>query len=171
MLPELGMSGAVFRVDLAATDDVTSRGAERIEFVASLNPGFEPRPLARIASGGEMSRVMLALKASLASVDDVPTLVFDEIDSGVGGVIATAVAAKLAEVARNHQVFVITHLPQLASRADVHLQVLKSERGGVAATDVAELVGDDRVREIARMLGGDPDSSASLEHARELLAG
>jgi DNA repair protein RecN (Recombination protein N) len=126
-------------------------------------------PLARIASGGELSRVMLALKSILADVDDVPVLVFDEIDAGIGGIVATAVANKLADVAARHQVFVVTHLAQVASRASGHLLVEKSQNVLGTATTVTALTGERRVEEIARMLGGDPESTASREHARELL--
>ena len=114
---------------------------------------------------------MLALKSILAREDHVPTLVFDEIDAGIGGVVATSVAAKLREVAKHHQVFVITHLAQLASRGHQHLRVEKGERDGVALTLVEPLEGEGRIREIARMLGGDPESETSRDHARELLAG
>jgi len=168
-LPDLGMPGAEFRVSVSPLEEVSATGAETVEFLVSLNAGFEPKPLARVASGGELSRVMLAVKSVLASVDRVPTLVFDEIDVGIGGVIATRVGEKLSQVARKHQVFVITHLPQIASRASHHVLVEKLERDGVAATRVGELEGEDRIREIARMLGGDPDSSTSRDHARELL--
>jgi DNA repair protein RecN (Recombination protein N) len=113
---------------------------------------------------------MLTLKAILAQVDQVPTLVFDEIDAGIGGQVASLVAAKLKDVARYHQVFVVTHLPQLASQARSHLLVEKDEREGLAVTAVRGLTGDARVREIARMLGGDPESETSQDHARELLA-
>jgi DNA repair protein RecN (Recombination protein N) len=113
---------------------------------------------------------MLALKAILASVDRVPVLIFDEIDAGVGGVVATAVAEKLTEVARRHQVFVVTHLPQVASRASSHLLVEKGSGAGITTTSVRVLFGEDRVEEVARMLGGDPESLTSREHARELLS-
>ncbi len=170
LLPDLGLPGATFQVPLEALPTTGSHGAERVEFLVSVNAGFEPMALGRVASGGELSRVMLALKAILARVDEVPTLVFDEIDAGIGGQVATLVAAKLQEVARYHQVFVITHLPQLASRARSHLLVeKKEERGGLAATRVETLQGEARVREIARMLGGDPESETSRVHARELL--
>jgi len=169
LLPELGMAGAVFRVVLDRADTVDAGGAEGVEFLVSLNPGFPPRGLAKVASGGELSRVMLALKTVLAEVDFVPTLVFDEIDAGIGGEVATAVARKLEALGGAHQVFVITHLPQLASRAGEHLFVRKAVAEGVAATRVERLDGEARVREIARMLGGDPDSEASRVHARELL--
>ena len=169
LLPDLGLPGATFQVLLEALPTVGNRGAERVEFLVSVNAGFAPMPLGRVASGGELSRVMLALKAILARVDQVPTLIFDEIDAGIGGQVATLVAARLQEVARYHQVFVITHLPQLASRARRHLLVEKTEGDGLAATSVDELEGEARVREIARMLGGDPESETSRDHARELL--
>ena len=170
LLPDLGLPSGTFRVDMETLPEVKSRGAENIEFLVSVNAGFPPTALARVASGGELSRVMLTLKAILAKVDQVPTLVFDEIDAGIGGQVASLVAAKLKDVAQYHQVFVVTHLPQLASRARSHLLVEKSDGEGLAAADVKGLTGDDRVREIARMLGGDPESETSQEHARELLA-
>jgi len=170
LLPDLGLPAGTFRVQLETLPEVRSRGAENIEFLVSVNKGSPPGALARVASGGELSRVMLTLKAILAQVDQVPTLVFDEIDVGIGGQVASLVAAKLKDVARYHQVFVVTHLPQLASRARSHLLVEKNEGEGLAATDVKGLTGDARVREIARMLGGDPESETSQNHARELLA-
>lgn len=168
-LPGLGLDGAVFRVRLDPADEVGPGGAERVEFLVSLNPGFEPMPLRRIASGGEMARVMLALKAILADVDRIPVLVFDEIDAGIGGVVATAVARKLTEVAAGHQVFVVTHLAQLASRARGHFVVAKAAQEGVTTATVRRLEGDARIEEIARMLGGDPGSETSRDHAREML--
>ncbi len=170
LLPGLGMPGAVFQVALEGQGDIGAGGAESVQFLASLNPGFEPRPLSRIASGGELSRVMLALKSILVRQDQVPSLVFDEIDVGIGGVVAGVVAEKLREVAQHHQVFVITHLPQLASRADQHLFVEKSQRDSLSVTRVLGLEGEQRVEEVARMLGGDPQSATSRAHARELLA-
>lgn len=169
VLPELGLPKGEFRVELKSLDTPGSGGAEGVEFVVSLNPGFEPGPLSEIASGGELSRVMLALKSVLAEVDRVPTLVFDEIDAGIGGVVANKVGEKLRQVAQNHQVFVITHLPQLASKAHHQISVQKGEVKGLASTEVRELTGEDRVTEVARMLGGDPNSPTSREHARELL--
>jgi DNA repair protein RecN (Recombination protein N) len=169
LLPELGMSSGRFEVALEEQSPITSGGAEAVEFRIALNAGFEPRSLSKIASGGELSRVMLALKTILARVDRVPTLVFDEIDAGIGGRVAVQVADKLRDVATHHQVFVITHLPQIASRATHHLLVEKVEREGTTLTRVSELGRDERVTELARMLGGDPESDASLEHAREML--
>ena len=170
LLPDLGLPAATFKVQLDALPEVRSHGAETVEFLVSINAGFPPSALSRVASGGELSRVMLTLKAILAQVDEVPTLVFDEIDAGIGGQVASLVAAKLKDVARYHQVFVVTHLPQLASRARSHLLVEKSDGEGLAASDVKGLSGHARVREIARMLGGDPESETSQDHARELLA-
>jgi DNA repair protein RecN (Recombination protein N) len=168
LLPELGMGGR-FEVTFTELLAPAAHGAEQIEFLIAVNAGFEPRPLARVASGGELSRVMLALRTALARSDGVPTLVFDEIDVGIGGRIANQVGEKLHDIARDHQVFVITHLAQIASRADHHLLVEKAERSGSTLTTVHELTGETRVQELARLLGGDPESEASREHARELL--
>ena len=169
VLPKLGLKGGRFEVALDPLPEPGATGAERVEFLVAVNVGFEPRSLARVASGGELSRVMLALKTILARVDAVPTLVFDEIDAGIGGRVAVQVGDELRKVAGHHQVFAITHLPQIASRADHHLLVLKGEVGGMSRTGLEELQGDERVRELARMLGGDPESETSLDHARELL--
>jgi DNA repair protein RecN (Recombination protein N) len=171
VLPDLGMAGARFEVALDPLAELGSHGGERIRFLASLNPGFAVDDLARIASGGELSRVMLALKSVLAREDRVPTLIFDEVDAGVGGSVGLAVAAKLAQVAEHHQVFVITHLAQVAACGTHHLRVEKGEEGGVATTGLTTLTGEARVEEIARMLGGSASSAASQAHARELLGG
>jgi len=170
VLPDLGLAGGTFEVRLTLHEAVAAGGAESVEFLVAPNQGFAPMPLSKIASGGELSRIMLALKSILASVDRVPVLIFDEIDAGVGGVVATAVAEKLAQVAERHQVFVVTHLPQVASHARSHLLVEKGDGAGVTSTSVRELRAEARVEEIARMLGGDPHSATSREHARELLA-
>lgn len=169
LLPELGLPGATFRVQMNPLEVPAATGLERIGFQVSMNQGFEPQALSRVASGGELSRVMLALKAILAAVDRVPTLVFDEIDAGIGGTVAVAVARKLREVSAHHQVLIITHLPQLASVGARHLRVEKRLQDGLAATAIVPLLGEDRVWEIARMLGGDPESETSRRHARELL--
>lgn len=169
ILPELGMDGGVFEVRLVPLPDAAARGAEDVEFRVSLNRGFEPRPLANVASGGELSRVMLALKTILARLDSVPTLIFDEVDAGIGGRVALQVGEKMRQVAEEHQVLAITHLPQIAARAHQHLLVRKTASGARVATEVIALTGDQRVSEMARMLGGDPESDVSLAHARELL--
>ena len=133
------------------------------------NVGHEARLLARVASGGELSRVTLALKTILARLDRVPTLVFDEVDAGIGGRVGLQVGETLRRVAAYHQVFAISHLPQIAARAHHHIVVAKGARGGVTAADVTVVSGDERVAEVARMLGGDPESDTSRAHARELL--
>jgi DNA repair protein RecN (Recombination protein N) len=168
-LPDLGMPDAGFVTVLEPLSEPGSNGAESIELRVAVNAGFEPGPLARVASGGELSRIMLALKSILARQDRVPTLVFDEIDAGVGGIAAHRVADRLVQVAASHQVFVVTHLAQIASRADHHVLVEKGDTQKLAIASVRALHGHDRIREVARLLGGDPESSTSLAHARELM--
>jgi DNA repair protein RecN (Recombination protein N) len=169
LLPQLGMPDGRFSVALVARDEPTANGAEDVEFRVALNVGHEERPLARVASGGELSRVMLALKTILARVDRVPTLIFDEVDSGIGGRVGLQVGDTLRRVAKEHQVFAISHLPQIAARAHHHIVVAKGAKGGVTTADISVLVGTNRVNEIARMLGGDPESKVSRAHAKELL--
>jgi DNA repair protein RecN (Recombination protein N) len=169
VLPELGMPDGHVFVGLNALREIGACGAEDVEFRVSLNVGHDARPLARVASGGELSRVMLALKTILARLDHVPTLVFDEVDAGIGGRVGLQVGETLRRVAAYHQVFAITHLPQIAARAHHHIVVSKGARGGVTTADVMVVSDDDRVTEVARMLGGDPDSAVSRAHARELL--
>ncbi len=169
LLPELGMPDGSFRVTITPLDDIGEAGAEQVLFVASLNAGSEPRPLGRIASGGELARVMLALSTVLARLQQVPTLVFDEVDAGVGGAVAWQVGALMRRVAGHHQVLAISHLAQIAARAHHHVVVHKSAVGTVTAADTAVVEDDARVVEIARMLGGDADREVSRAHARELL--
>lgn len=169
VLPDLGMTGGRFTVLLEPRDAPEETGAEDVEFRVALNIGHDARPLARVASGGELSRVMLALKTILARADQVPTLVFDEVDAGIGGKVGLQVGDTLRRVAEHHQVFAISHLPQIAARAHNHIVVAKAARGGVTTADVTVLDGSTRVVEIARMLGGDPESKVSRAHAKELL--
>jgi DNA repair protein RecN (Recombination protein N) len=145
------------------------RGLEKGEFYLSPNPGEEPKPLARIASGGELSRIMLALKSAAPEADGILTLVFDEVDAGIGGEAATAVGEKLRGVACGRQVLCVTHLPQVAAFADVHYRVEKQEREGRTFTALVRLDGEERTREMARMLGGAKVTERTLEHARELI--
>jgi DNA repair protein RecN (Recombination protein N) len=173
LLPALGLPGGRLRVDLAALAEPRAVGAESITLLVKVNEGMDPRPLARVASGGELSRVMLALKVVLAHHDAVPTLVFDEVDQGIGGEVAARVGAALAQVAGGAQVagrqaLVITHLPQIAACADRQLAVAKGARGGIATSDVHVVEGEERAQEIARMLG-DHDSATARRHAEELL--
>jgi DNA repair protein RecN (Recombination protein N) len=167
-LRELAMAKAEFRVALHACEP-GPEGAERVEFLFSANLGEPCRPLAKIASGGEISRTMLAIKTVGGHAKGVPTLVFDEVDAGLGGRTAAIVARKLAELADGRQVIVISHLPQIASKAARHLHVAKEEAGGRVRTAVLELAGEDRVREIARMLAGEELAGSALANARDLL--
>jgi len=169
VLPDLGMPDGHVSVVLRPLREIGPCGAEDVEFCVALNVGHEQRPLSRVASGGELSRVMLALKTILARLDRVPTLVFDEVDAGIGGRVGLQVGDTMRRVASYHQVFAITHLPQIAARGHHHILVSKGARGGVTTADVAVLTNGTRVTEIARMLGGDPESDVSRAHAAELL--
>ena len=133
------------------------------------HPGPQPLPLGKGATGGELSRVMLALEVVIAGNNPVPTFVFDEVDAGVGGASALEIGRRLDRLAQNAQVIVVTHLAQVAAYANNHLLVVKDTDGQVTTSNVAVLVGDDRVRELARMLGGMEDSHTALSHAKELL--
>ena len=170
-LRQLGMERARFEiaVERAPLDEVGPRGLDRVEFRLSTNPGEDVRPLARVASGGELSRTMLALKGVLARADRVPTMIFDEVDSGIGGRIAAVVAQKLATAAEGRQVLCVTHLAPIAARAAQHVRLSKSVRGGRTRVAAETLTPDTRVEEIARMLAGDRVTDAARGHARELL--
>ncbi len=172
LLPQLGMLDGRFAVQLEALDEPGAHGAEAVRFEVALNAGGTLGPLDRVASGGELSRVMLALSTVLARLQHVPTLVFDEIDAGVGGAVAWQVGALMREVAMHHQVLAISHLAQIAACAHHHMVVRKEAgaSGGVTTADTAVVEGDARIIELARMLGGDADRDISRAHARELLA-
>ena len=147
----------------------TSSGVDEVELLLAANVGSEPRPLARVASGGELSRVMLALEVSLAATSPVPTFVFDEVDAGVGGKAAVEVGRRLARLARSAQVLVVTHLPQVAAYADHHVVVVKSSDGSVTTSGLSALDAEERERELSRMFAGMEESDTALAHARELL--
>ncbi|UCG86165.1 MAG: DNA repair protein RecN [Gemmatimonadota bacterium] len=168
LLPGLGMENGRFAVRIEATETASATGIDRVEFLVTLNVGMDPRPLAHVASGGELSRLMLALKVVLAHHDAIPTLVFDEVDQGIGGAVAIKVSEALARVAESRQVLIITHLPQIAARAAHHLHVDKPVRGGLPSTAVRVLKPQERVTEVARMLGDAGDPTA-LRHAAEML--
>ena len=170
LLPELGMPEGRLQVALTPVEHIGAFGAEQVTFVAALNAGGEARPLGRLASGGELARVMLALSTVLARLQQVPTLVFDEVDAGVGGAVAWQVGALMRRVAKHHQVLAISHLAQIAARAHHHVVVRKSAIGTVTTADTTVVREEPRVIEIARMLGGDADREVSRAHARELLA-
>jgi len=173
-LAAVKMEGTEFDVSVTTLDDPGQygvTGADRIEFLLTSNPGEPAKPLGRIASGGELSRIMLALKTVLAERDQVPVLVFDEIDTGVGGAVAVAMGTRLRTLGTFHQVFCITHLPQVASQAEHHLLVAKGQEDGRTVTSVNTLNGMRREQEIARMLGGVTITKKIRETAAELIAG
>ncbi len=172
-LPPLRLDRARFFVDIAPLPETswTAWGADAVRFLIATNPGQEPGPLARVASGGELSRLMLALKVVLAGGSVVPTLVFDEVDSGIGGATAAAVGERLARVAQGVQVLLVTHSPQVAARGAAHLRVSKATAKGRAETRVTALAGTDRREEIARMLAGETVTEAARAAADSLLTG
>lgn len=167
-LQDLGMKGAEFQTAFE-TSGLGSHGVDRVEFLLAANAGEKLKPLRQVASGGEVSRIMLALKAVFAAADHIPALIFDEIDAGVGGTVARKVGAKLAELADSHQVICITHIPQIAVRASAHFLVSKDINKGRSLTRVARVENEARIEELARLLDGSV-SEVSLEHARTLLA-
>ena len=181
-LRALGMEHARFRAPLrresAKDGDLSSapggwrlgpRGAETVEFLLSANPGEELKPLAKVVSGGELSRTMLAIKTILAAAEDVASMVFDEVDAGIGGGVAEVLGRKLKAIAARHQVLCVTHLPQVASFADRHYAVRKRVERGRTVTEVKALGADERVEEVARMLGGETVTETARRHAREMV--
>lgn len=175
ILAKLGMGGTKFGVSITEkpATEIEQKcgpyGKDDIEFLISANPGNPMLPLAKIASGGELSRVMLALKTIFAKVDNVETLIFDEIDTGIGGEVAVAVGAHLKNLAKTRQIFCITHLASIAVYADNQIKIEKTVSGEITSSNVYNVVGDARVAEIARMLSGDSKTEQSLEHARSML--
>lgn len=175
LLQNLGMNGTRFAVSITAKpgDDIEQKcgpyGFDNVEFLISANPGSPLLPLAKIASGGEISRVMLALKTIFSQNDPVQTLVFDEIDTGIGGEVAVAVGSHMKALAKNRQIFCITHLASIAVYADNQFKIEKGIEDGRTVSNVHLITGEERVSEIARMLSGDTESEASVEHARTML--
>lgn len=167
-LRTLGMKEAVFAIAFSQTSP-TSNGIDEVSFQICANPGLEMRSIKDVASGGELSRIMLAVKTSLAQSDAVPTLIFDEVDAGIGGSVALSVAEQLKKLASTHQVIVITHLASIASKANHHLVVSKDIRNGMSYSTITAVADGERQKEIARMLSGDDTSQESLGHARKLL--
>ncbi len=181
-LSELGMDKTKFEVQITSAEDenglleiagkrysVDEKGMDQVEFFVSPNPGEELKPLAKIASGGEISRIMLALKSILAKADQVFTMIFDEIDVGIGGEVASAVGKSLKKLASSHQVIVITHLQQIASQADHHFKVFKESSKGRTVTKIKKLKEGERVEEIARMISGERIGELALKQAREMI--
>ena len=164
----LDMPKVTFVVDRKQTA-LTSKGADAIEFLISANPGQEPRPIAKIASGGELSRIMLAIKNVLSDKDNIGTLIFDEIDTGVSGSAAEKIALKLGEVSKGRQVICVTHLARIAAQADCHMKIMKSVDEKKTYTQIETLDYEGSAAEIARISGGGSITALQLETAREML--
>ncbi len=171
LMQTLGMPGGVFAIAVRALDSdaVNTHGADEIEFLVSANPGQPPRPLAKVASGGELSRISLAIQVAAAQSEALPCLVFDEVDAGVGGGVAEIVGRQLRTLGERAQVLCVTHLPQVASQAHAHVRVTKLTDGRTTRTVLTVLGADERVEEIARMLGGVSITDKAREHAAEML--
>lgn len=170
-LKELGFAHGDFAVAFQPLAGISSQGAERAEFLLSANAGEPLKPLEKVASGGEMSRIMLAMKAMFAKGDAIETLIFDEIDTGISGRIASVVGEKMVQIAHDHQVLCVTHLPQIAAMADAHYLVEKHEIGGHARTSLRLLTMEERYQQVASMMSGAGQSVTALEHAKELIDG
>jgi DNA repair protein RecN (Recombination protein N) len=168
-LSALAMATASFHVRVTPTDTLSLHGRDQVALLLAAHPGADPLPLGKGASGGELSRVMLALEVVIAGSDPVPTFVFDEVDAGVGGASALEIGRRLDVLAQTSQVIVVTHLAQVAAFANNHLRVVKDTDGQVTTSSVQVLEGEERVTELARMLGGMADSQTALSHARELI--
>jgi DNA repair protein RecN (Recombination protein N) len=163
------MANAIITVTVEDRQDYSLTGKDQVSILLRPHPGAEPRPLGRGASGGELSRVMLAIEVVIAGSDPVPTFIFDEVDAGVGGASAIEIGRRLARLSRTAQVIVVTHLAQVAAFATNHLRVTKDSEGAVTASSVEQLEGEQRISEMARLLSGLPDSESGLAHARELI--
>ncbi len=168
-LRDLNFLHVEFQVDVHRTDHYTASGSDEVEFLISTNPGtIPPRPLGEVASGGELSRIMLAIKTVLADTDDIPTLIFDEIDTGISGRTAQKVSERLSYIGRKHQVLCITHLPQIAAMADTHFEIRKSVENGTTSTKIQKLNEQEQTSELARLLGGAEITEKVLENAEEM---
>ena len=171
MIKELGMPQGEFLVDIAKleTNSPKLNGTDKIEFLVSANPGLPSKPLAKVASGGELSRISLAIQVTTSSDKTTPTMIFDEVDSGIGGGIAEIVGQKLRSLSHNRQVMCVTHLPQVAAQAHHHLYVEKNNQSDMTSSNVRLLGTEERIEEIARMLGGINITANTLAHAKEML--
>jgi len=168
---ELALAGGQLDIPLQPVNEPRAHGMEDVSFLVASHPGLPPGPLAKVASGGELSRISLAIQTALSGVAGVPTLIFDEVDVGIGGSVAEAVGRRLAKLGETRQVLVITHLPQVAARGTQHLRVSKQANGGFVSSNIESLDAETRVEEIARMLGGLKITATTRQHAAEMLAG
>ena len=168
---ELALAGGRLDIPLQPVSEPRAHGLEDVSFLVASHPGLAPGPLAKVASGGELSRISLAIQTALSGAAGVPTLIFDEVDVGIGGSVAEAVGRRLAKLGETRQVLVITHLPQVAARGTQHLRVAKQANGGFVSSNIESLDADTRVEEIARMLGGIKITATTRKHAAEMLAG
>ena len=168
---ELALAGGQLDIQLQPVSEPRVYGMEDIRFLVASHSGLPPGPLAKVASGGELSRISLAIQTALSGVAGVPTLIFDEVDVGIGGSVAESVGRRLAKLGETRQVLVITHLPQVAARGGQHLRVAKQANGGFVSSNIESLDSDARVEEIARMLGGLKITATTRQHAAEMLAG
>lgn len=165
----LGMERAVFEMEINANNSLGENGKDEVYFLMTANPGEPLRQLSKVASGGEMSRIMLAIKSVIADIDRIPTLIFDEIDIGISGRTAQSVAEKMCQISSNHQILSVTHLPQIASMADIHFKIQKTTQNETTTTTVNKLDNDSQIDELARMLSGTAITDLTRNHAKEVL--
>ncbi|MEG0331271.1 MAG: DNA repair protein RecN [Clostridium sp.] len=165
----LGMEKAIFKVSITSEADLHSNGRNKVSFLMTANPGQPLKPLSKVASGGEMSRIMLAIKTVIADIDDIPTLIFDEVDTGISGRTAQAVAEKMSNISKSHQLLCVTHLPQIAAMSDCHFKIEKTTSNNSTLTSIKTLTKLERIEELARMLGGMTITDLTRKNALEVL--
>ena len=169
IISKMGMENAMFKVNLIPTEHFSVNGKEQIDFLFSANLGSDFRPINKVASGGEMSRIMVSIKSILSQFKQLPSIVFDEIDTGVSGTVSSEIGNIMSNMSKNMQVFTITHLPQVAAKGKQHFKVYKEVRGNTTITKLKELNQDERINELAQMLSGEELTRTALDHARQLL--
>ena len=169
IISKMGMQNARFKIDLTLVDQFLINGKEKIDFLFAANLGSDFKPIKKVASGGEMSRIMLSIKAILSQFKQLPSIVFDEIDMGVSGTVSNEIANIMSHMSENMQVFTITHLPQVAAKGKQHFLVYKEVRGNTTTTKLKELDQEERVKELAQMLSGEELTRTALDHAKQLL--
>lgn len=167
-MTELNFLSVNFKIDITKKDKITENGFDNVEFMISTNPGEPLKPLVKVASGGELSRIMLAIKSILATEDEIDTLIFDEIDTGISGKTAQMVAEKLAKISKNHQVICISHLSQIAAMADNHYLIKKDMENNSTSTTILKLDREQSIQEIVRINGGGTMTDAAIAHAVEM---